>query len=442
MFDATCGSCTLGCMTDQNTVDRNSEREEVLAKAKAAKAVAPVLAQLSTPRKNEILHAAADTLIESTEEILAANQKDIDSGRENGMAESLIDRLSLDADRVKGIAGGLRLVAGLKDPVGEVLTGSVMDNGIQMRKIRVPLGVMGMVYEARPNVTVDAFGLALKSGNVPLLRGSKTAKNSNAKLVELLQNVVERFDLPRETVQLLPCETRDSVQDLVTARGLVDLVIPRGGAGLIEAVVTGATVPAIETGTGKCHFYIDAEVDLDSAIDMLLNGKTRRCSVCNATETALVDAALPDEDKLRVAKALQEAEVTIHGEVAELEAFGATDIVQAEDTDWTDEYLSFDIAMKVVDGVEGAIEHIAKFGSGHTEAIASSNVFTVQKFANEVDAAAVMLNASTAFTDGEVYGMGAEIGISTQKLHARGPMALPELTSTKWILQGTGQTRP
>lgn len=429
-------------MTDQNTADRNSEREEVLAKAKAAKAVAPVLAQLPTPRKNEILHAAADTLIDATDEILAANQQDIDSGRETGMAESLIDRLSLDAERVKGIAGGLRLVAGLKDPVGEVLTGSVMDNGIQMRKVRVPLGVMGMVYEARPNVTVDAFGLALKSGNVPLLRGSKTAKNSNAKLVELLQNVVERFDLPRETVQLLPCETRDSVQDLVTARGLVDLVIPRGGAGLIEAVVTGATVPAIETGTGKCHFYIDSEVDLDSAIEMLLNGKTRRCSVCNATEAALLDAALPDEDKKRVAEALQEAGVTIHGEVAELEAFGATDIVQAEETDWTDEYLSFDIAMKVVDGVEGAIEHIAEFGSGHTEAIASSNVFTVQKFADEVDAAAVMLNASTAFTDGEVYGMGAEIGISTQKLHARGPMALPELTSTKWILQGTGQTRP
>lgn len=429
-------------MTDQNATDRKSERDEVLTKAKAAKAVAPVLAQLSSPRKNEILHAAAEALIDATDEILAANQKDIDSGRASGMAESLVDRLSLDAERIKGIAGGLLQVAGLKDPVGEVLTGSVMDNGIQMRKIRVPLGVMGMVYEARPNVTVDAFGLALKSGNVPLLRGSKTAKNSNAKLVEILQNVVEKFDLPRETVQLLPCETRDSVQDLITARGLVDLVIPRGGAGLINAVVTGATVPAIETGTGKCHFYIDAEGDLDSAIDMLLNGKTRRCSVCNATETALLDAALSDADKLRVAQALQKAEVTIHGDVAELEAFGASDIVQAEEADWTDEYLSFDIAMKVVDGVDGAIAHIAQYGSGHTEAIASSNVFTIQKFADEVDSAAVMLNASTAFTDGEVYGMGAEIGISTQKLHARGPMALPELTSTKWILQGTGQTRP
>ena len=429
-------------MTDQNTEDRKNERDEVLAKARAAKAVAPVLAQLPTPRKNEILQAAADALIESTEGILAANQQDIDEGRASGMAESLIDRLSLDADRIKGIAGGLRLVAGLKDPVGEVLTGSVMDNGIQMKKIRVPLGVMGMVYEARPNVTVDAFGLALKSGNVPLLRGSRTAKTSNAKLVEILQDVVERFDLPRETVQLLPCASHDSVQDLITARGLVDLVIPRGGSRLIEAVVTGATVPAIETGTGNCHFYIDSDGDLDSAIDMLLNGKVRRCSVCNATETALLDAALSDEDKLRVVTALQEAEVTVHGDVAELEAFGAENIIQAEDEDWTDEYLTFDIAVKVVDGVEGAIEHIAEYGSGHTEGIASSNVFTVQKFADEVDAAAVMLNASTAFTDGEVYGMGAEIGISTQKLHARGPMALPELTSTKWILQGTGQTRP
>ncbi|MGD7002074.1 glutamate-5-semialdehyde dehydrogenase [Corynebacterium halotolerans] len=428
-------------MTDASNI-RDTEREEVLTKARAAKAVAPVLAQLPTPRKNEILNAAAEALIESTDKILAANQKDIDEGRANGMAESLVDRLSLDADRVKGIAGGLHQVAGLKDPVGEVLTGQVMDNGIQMRKVRVPLGVMGMVYEARPNVTVDAFGLALKSGNVPLLRGSKTARNSNAQLVEILQDVLEKFGLPREAVQLLPCESRDSVQDLITARGLVDLVIPRGGAGLINAVVTGATVPAIETGTGNCHFYIHDDVDLDAAIDMLINGKTRRCSVCNATEVALLDAGLPDEDKLKVVKALQEAGVTVHGKVAELESFGATDVVEATDEDWTDEYLSFDIAVAVVGDVDEAIAHIAKYGSGHTEAIASNNVFAVQKFADEVDAAAVMLNASTAFTDGEVYGMGAEIGISTQKLHARGPMALPELTSSKWILQGTGQTRP
>ena len=424
------------------TDSRATEREEVLTKARAAKDVAPILAQLPTFRKNEILLAAADALVAATEDILAANQQDIDSGRAEGMSESLVDRLSLDASRIEGIAGGLRQVAGLKDPVGEVLTGGVMPNGIQMRQVRVPLGVMGMVYEARPNVTVDAFGLALKSGNVPLLRGSRTAKHSNAKLVEILQDVVESFDLPRETVQLLPCQSHDSVQDLITARGLVDVVIPRGGAGLIEAVVTGATVPAIETGTGNCHFYIDAEGDLQQGIDMMLNGKTRRCSVCNATETVLIDAALPDADKLAIIQALQEAGVTVHGDVEELAAFGAQDIRQADDTDWGEEYLSMDIAAKVVDGVEGAIEHIARWTTGHTEAIATSNIVTAQKFADEVDAAAVMVNASTAFTDGEQYGMGAEIGISTQKLHARGPMALPELTSTKWILQGTGQTRP
>lgn len=420
----------------------NTEREEVLSKARAAKAVAPQFAQLPTPRKNEILNCAAENLIAHTEDILAANQLDIEAGRANGMSESLIDRLSLDAARIEGIAGGLRQVASLQDPVGEILQGRTMDNGIQMKQVRVPLGVMGMVYEARPNVTVDAFGLALKSGNVPLLRGSKSAKNSNAKLVELLQDTLVEFDLPREGVQLLPCETHDSVQDLITARGLVDLVIPRGGARLINAVVENATVPAIETGTGNCHFYVDASADLDKATDMVINGKTRRTSVCNATEGVLIDAALDDAAKLRIITSLQEAGVTIHGDVKELQAFGVKDAVEATDEEWREEFLSMDICAKVVDGVDGAIAHIAEYTTGHTEAIAAQDADVLLTFANEVDAAAVMLNASTAFTDGEVYGMGAEIGISTQKLHARGPMALPELTSTKWVLQGTGQTRP
>ena len=420
----------------------NTEREEVLSKARAAKAVAPQFAQLPTPRKNEILNRAAENLIAHTEDILAANQRDIEAGRANGMSESLIDRLSLDAARIEGIAGGLRQVASLQDPVGEILQGRTMDNGIQMKQVRVPLGVMGMVYEARPNVTVDAFGLALKSGNVPLLRGSKSAKNSNAKLVELLQDTLTEFDLPREGVQLLPCETHDSVQDLITARGLVDLVIPRGGARLINAVVENATVPAIETGTGNCHFYVDASADLDKAIDMVINGKTRRTSVCNSTECVLIDAALDDASKLRIITSLQEAGVTIHGTVKELEAFGVQDAVEATDEEWREEFLSMDICAKVVDGVDGAIAHITEYTTGHTEAIAAQDADVLLTFANQVDAAAVMLNASTAFTDGEVYGMGAEIGISTQKLHARGPMALPELTSTKWILQGTGQTRP
>ncbi|WP_018296406.1 glutamate-5-semialdehyde dehydrogenase [Corynebacterium lubricantis] len=429
-------------MGTQTAEQRAAERDDVLAKAAAAKKVAPVLATLPTVKKDELLLAAAEVLIERTEDILAANNQDIEAGRANGMAESLVDRLALDAGRIEGIAGGLRQVAGLQDPVGEVLRGSVMANGIQMKQVRVPLGVMGMVYEARPNVTVDAFGLAIKSGNVALLRGSSTARFSNEKLVEILQQVAADHGLPREIVQLLPCESHDSVQDLITARGLVDVVIPRGSARLINAVVTGATVPAIETGTGNCHFYIDRDAELDSAIDMVINGKTRRCSVCNATETVLLDEALADADKISVIEALQAAGVTVHGEKASLEGLGATEIVQAEEADWADEYLSFDIACAVVDGVEGAINHIAQWSTGHTEAIASLNAYTLQKFANEVDSAAVMLNASTAFTDGEQFGMGAEIGISTQKLHARGPMALPELTSTKWILEGTGQTRP
>ena len=427
-------------MTDQPTLTRDQERAEVLDKAAKAKEVTPAVARLTTPQKNEILLAAADNLVAQTDKILTANEADLNAGRERGMSESLLDRLALSAERIEGIAGGLRQVAGLSDPVGEVLQGRRMDNGIEMKQVRVPLGVMGMVYEARPNVTVDAFGLALKSGNVALLRGSKSARNSNAQLVEILQETLAKFDVPREAVQLLPCESHDSVQDLITARGLVDLVIPRGGAGLINAVVTGATVPTIETGTGNCHFYIDTSADIDKAIAMALNGKTRRCSVCNATETVLLDAALDDEIKLRVIKEFQGAGVTVHGHVEQLQALGAQDVHEAEQ--WNEEHLSFDIRIAVVDGVDGAIAHIAKYTTGHTEGIAAQDADVLLRFANEVDAAAVMLNASTAFTDGEVYGMGAEIGIYTQKLHARGPMALPELTSTKWILQGTGQTPP
>lgn len=423
--------------TDQQ---RHAEREEVLAKARRAKEVAPVIGALSTPAKDAVLLAAADALTERATEILAANARDIEDGRANGLAESVLDRLALDEERIAGIAGGLRQVAGLQDPVGEVLTGRTLPNGIQMKKVRVPLGVMGMVYEARPNVTVDAFGLALKSGNAALLRGSKTARHSNAALVEVLQDTLDAHGLPREAVQLLPCASHASVQDLITARGLVDVVIPRGGARLIEAVVTGATVPTIETGTGNCHFYIDASADLDKALAMLLNGKTRRVSVCNATETVLIDAALPDADKRAIVAALQGAGVEVHGDVDRHAAFGA-DVTPATEADFAEEYLSMDIASAVVDGVGGAIAHIARYSSGHTEAIAAQDADALRRFADAVDAAAVVLNASTAFTDGEQYGMGAEIGISTQKLHARGPMALPELTTTKWILEGTGQVR-
>ncbi|WP_448851300.1 glutamate-5-semialdehyde dehydrogenase [Corynebacterium sp. 335C] len=435
--------------TNPATTDvRAAERAEVLEKARRAKVVTSEVATWTSARKNEILLAAADALVAATDEIVAANEKDIEAGRERGIAESLVDRLRLDAGRIEGIAGGLRQVAGLTDPVGEVLRGSTLPNGARLSQVRVPLGVMGMVYEARPNVTVDAFGLALKSGNVALLRGSKSAVRSNEALVGVLRRVLADHDAPEDLVQLLPCETHDSVQDLITARGLVDVVIPRGGAGLINAVVEGATVPAIETGTGNCHIYIDGSADLDEAIALLLNGKTRRVSVCNATETVLIDAALGDEGVGRVLAALADAGVTVHGDRENLDAGAGVDravldgVVAATDEDWDDEYLSMDIAAKVVDGVGEAVAHIAAHGSGHTEAVAARDWGVCERFVAEVDASTVNVNASTAFTDGEQFGFGAEIGISTQKLHARGPMGLPELTSSKWVLRGDGQTRP
>lgn len=436
----------MNAMTDQSTntatelsPERQAERDDVLAKARKAKAVSQHT-MLSTQQKNDLLQDSADALEANAPAILAANEKDLEAGRENGFNDSLLDRLALDEERIKGIADGLRQVVGLPDPVGEIVRGFNRPNGLRMKQVRVPLGVMGMVYEARPNVTVDAFGLAIKSGNVPLLRGSKSARYTNEKLVETLQDVAEKHGLSRDIVQLLPCETRESVQDLITARGLVDLVIPRGGAGLINAVVLGATVPAIETGTGNCHFYVDGSADVDEAIKLVINGKTRRCSVCNATEVVLLDAALSDEDKKRVLVALQEAGVTIHGNKSELDSL-VDDVVQAEESDWTDEYLSFDITAAIVDGVEGAVEHITKYSSGHTEAISAKDASVLNYFETNVDSAALSINTSTAWTDGEMFGFGAEIGISTQKLHARGPMALPELTSTKWVISGDGHVR-
>lgn len=421
------------------TPERQAERDEVLAKAQKAKDVSQTTL-LTSEQKNDLLLDAADALEAHTAEILAANEKDLEAGRERGFDDSLLDRLALDKERISGIADGLRQVVGLPDPVGEVVRGFTRPNGLRMKQVRVPLGVMGMVYEARPNVTVDAFGLAIKSGNVPLLRGSKSARHTNERIVQVLQDVADKHGVSRDIVQLLPCDTHDSVQDLITARGLVDLVIPRGGAGLINAVVTGATVPSIETGTGNCHFYIDSSADVDEAIKLVINGKTRRPSVCNATEVVLLDAALSDDDKKRVLKAIQDAGVTIHGEKSELDSL-ADDVVQAEEQDWTDEYLSLDITAAIVDGVQGAVQHITKFGSGHTEAISARDYAAVNFFEAHVDAAALSINTSTAWTDGEMFGFGAEIGISTQKLHARGPMALPELTSTKWVINGDGHVR-
>ncbi|MGW6424109.1 glutamate-5-semialdehyde dehydrogenase [Nocardia sp. NPDC055053] len=402
--------------------------------ARRARVASRVLAQLTTAQKNDALHAAADALLAAADRVLAANATDIATAQAAGTEENLLDRLRLTKERIDGIASGLRQVAGLPDPVGGVIRGSTLPNGLEIRQTRVPLGVVGMVYEARPNVTVDAFGLALKSGNAALLRGSSSAANSNATLVEVLREALVAQGIPADAVQLLPSNDRSSVTHLIQARGLVDVVIPRGGAGLINAVVRDAQVPTIETGTGNCHVYVHAAADLDMAEAILLNAKTRRPSVCNAAETVLIDAAVAETALPRLSKALEDAGVTIHGDLPGQ--------VPATDADWGEEYLTMDIALKVVDGLDAAVEHINTWGTGHTEAIVTADLAAAREFTSRVDAAAVMVNASTAFTDGEQFGFGAEIGISTQKLHARGPMALPELTSTKWIVWGDGQTRP
>ncbi|MDV8000691.1 glutamate-5-semialdehyde dehydrogenase [Rhodococcus sp. IEGM 1408] len=424
----------LAGQTDADQAGADPVRVAVHEAARRARTASRELALLTADRKNALLLAAADALIAAESGILEANARDIEEQTVLGTSEAMLDRLRLTPARLDGIADGLRQVAGLADPVGAVIRGSTRPNGLQLRQLRVPLGVVGMIYEGRPNVTVDAFGLAFKSGNAALLRGSRSARHSNKALVTVLRGVLSEYNLPIDAAQLLPSEDRSSVTHLIQARGLVDVVIPRGGAGLIQTVVENAKVPAIETGTGNCHLYIHGDADLDEAISLLLNGKTRRCSVCNATETVLIDEALGDAAVDRVVDALRSAGVTVHGD--------REGLVPADDVDWGEEYLSMDIALKVVDGVDAAIEHIAHWSSGHTEAISTRSLDVADQFCARVDAAAVMVNASTAWTDGEMFGFGAEIGISTQKLHARGPMGLEELTSTKWIAHGKGHVRP
>ncbi|MCP2260141.1 glutamate-5-semialdehyde dehydrogenase [Streptoalloteichus tenebrarius] len=426
-----------------SAVDRDDLREQVHAAAGRARTAAAELALLTRQRKDEALLAMADALDARAAEVLAANAEDLDRGRAAGLGEALLDRLALNESRVAGIAGGLRLVAGLPDPVGDVVRGGMLPNGLELRQVRVPLGVVGIVYEARPNVTVDAAGLALKAGNAVLLRGSSSAERSNTALVAVLRDALTKVGLPADAVQMLPCHDRASVHHLITARGLVDLVIPRGGAGLIDAVVRGATVPTVETGVGNCHVYVDASADPELAERIVVNAKARRPSVCNAAETLLVHADLASEFVPRVVRALAEAGVTVHADERFAGLAGdAGSVVPAEDGDWDTEYLSLDIAARVVDSLDDAVRHIAEHGTGHTEAIVTGDVKAAREFTARVDAAAVMVNASTAFTDGFEFGMGAEIGISTQKLHARGPMGLPELTSTKWVVWGEGHVRP
>ncbi|HEY7815417.1 MAG TPA: glutamate-5-semialdehyde dehydrogenase [Nakamurella sp.] len=420
----------------------SATRDEVLAAGRRARLAAAELAVATRAVKDGALRAMADALLDRRDEILAANQLDVDAAVAAGTLDSLVDRLRLTASRVDAMAGGLRELAGLPDPVGTVVRGSVLPNGLQLSQVRVPMGVVAIIYEARPNVTVDAAGIALKSGNAALLRGSASAHESNRVLVSILSAAAAASGLPADAVQLVPGTDRESVKHLMTARGLVDVIIPRGGAGLIQAVVNGSTVPVIETGVGNCHVYVDATADHATALRILVNSKARRPSVCNAAETLLVHAdAAPTFVPLAVA-ALREAGVVVHADAAVRDLVGAVPgVVPATDDDFDTEYLSLDIAAAVVPDIDAAIEHITAHGTGHTEAIVTSTLAAAERFTARVDAAAVMVNASTAFTDGGEFGFGAEIGISTQKLHARGPMGLAELTSTKYVVTGNGQIR-
>ncbi|MFQ6170331.1 glutamate-5-semialdehyde dehydrogenase [Oryzobacter sp. R7] len=429
-------------MSDRTTGIDPADVEQVRVLAEAARVAARRLALLSRAEKDAALRALADALDAATDTVVEANERDLARGRETGMPESLQDRLRLDATRVAAVAQALRDIAALPDPVGEVVRGSTLANGLQIRQVRVPMGVVGMIYEARPNVTVDAAGLGLKSGNAVILRGGSAAAETNRATVAVLRAALAEQGLPADAVGLLE-GGHGAVRALMTARGLVDLLIPRGGADLIRSVVTESTVPVIETGVGNCHVYVDAAADLDKALAIAVNSKTHRPSVCNAAETLLVHRAVATEFLPKALAALSGEGVALHTDDeagAQADTAGVPhDAVTQEHYDT--EFHGLEMAVGVVDGLDQALEHIRRHGSGHTEAIVTEDRAAARRFTAEVDAAAVMVNASTRFTDGGEFGFGAEIGISTQKLHARGPMALPELTTTKWVVEGDGQVR-
>ncbi|MCX4726609.1 glutamate-5-semialdehyde dehydrogenase [Streptomyces sp. NBC_00440] len=420
-----------------------SDQSPVIQAAYRSRAAAADLAPLPRAAKDDALLAIADALEVRSSEIVEANAEDVAKARAAGTAETVIDRLTLTPERIRAIAGDVRDVAALPDPVGEVVRGSTLPNGIDLRQVRVPLGVVGIIYEARPNVTVDAAALCLKSGNAVLLRGSASAYASNTALVRVLRDAVGGSGLPADAIQLVPGESRESVRELMRARGMVDVLIPRGGASLIRTVVEQSTVPVIETGTGNCHVYVDAQADIDMAVAILVNSKAQRPSVCNAAETLLVHRDIADAFLPKALDALGEAGVTVHGDERVLGYADGTKatVVEATADDWEAEYLSYDIAAAVVDSLDAAVAHIRLWTSGHTEAIVTTSQAAARRFTQLVDSTTVAVNASTRFTDGGQFGFGAEIGISTQKLHARGPMGLPELTSTKYIVTGDGHIR-
>lgn len=411
--------------------------------AKRAKAASRSLQNATSGTKNALLNAIADALIAATDDIVAANSQDMERGQTRGLTSGLLDRLELTNERVEGIASALREVATLPDPVGEIVRGSTLENGLKLKQIRVPMGVVGMIYEARPNVTVDAAALALKSGNAVILRGGSAALESNRKLVQIIGDTLESHNLPRDLVQTVDDFGREGGVALMRARGLVDVLVPRGGAALIQTVVLESLVPVIETGTGNVHIYVDASADLEKALPILLNAKTQRVGVCNAAETLLVHEDVAAEFIPKAYAALTEAKVHLHADDRTRNLVpGGASLEAATEGDWETEYLSLDLAIKVVPSIDDAIDHIRTYSSGHTEVILTESLAASEQFVDEVDAAAIMVNASSRFTDGGMFGLGAELGISTQKLHARGPMGLAELTTTKWIVNGSGHVRP
>ena len=411
----------------------------VREQAAQARAASIDLAAATRADKDAALLLMAERLVERSDDIIAANAEDVEKARTSGMSDAMIDRLTLTADRVSAMAAGLRQLAALPDPVGDVVRGSTLANGLELRQVRVPFGVVGIIYEGRPNVTADAAGICLKSGNAAVLRGSSSAMSSNAAIVSVLRTAVADAGLPADAIQVLDATSRDSVKELMRARGLVDVLIPRGGAELIKTVVEESTVPVIETGVGNCHVYVDEGADLEKALAVVMNSKTQRLSTCNTAESLLVHAGIAASFLPLVLEELTLAGVTVHGD-PRVAAYSG-DVVPATEADWGTEYLSADISAAVVDSLDDALNHIRRYGTGHTEAIVSESITATRRFAAGVDAAAVMINASTRFTDGGEFGFGAEIGISTQKLHARGPMGLPELTSTKYVVTGNGHTR-
>lgn len=405
---------------------------------KAAKDASVILAKLKTPEKNRALNACADALEKNMNRVLEVNKKDVEAAVANGIKGAFIDRLTLTEDRVRGMADGLRDVAKLDDPIGEVLYMKTLDNGLIIGQKRVPMGVIGIIFEARPNVTADAFGLCLKAGSATILRGGKEAFGSNTTVVNIFRETLESIGLPADCVQMVEDTSRETATEMMRLNGYIDVLIPRGGAGLIQSVVQNSTVPVIETGTGNCHTYVDESADLDMAVRIVINAKTQRPGVCNACESLLVHEAVADKFIPMVSKALKEKNVEIRGDKKFIDEGGA---VPATDDDWGTEYSDLIISARVVKDIDEAIAHIRKYGTNHSECIVTESYTNAQKFLDEVDAAAVYVNASTRFTDGGQFGFGAEIGISTQKLHARGPMGLKEMTTTKYIIYGNGQIR-